>query len=57
MKDPDDFERRAAAAAISVRRLDQGIRITVGDAAATQRVLALIAAAPSPAQPVQQPVQ
>lgn len=57
MKDPDDFERRAAAAAISVRRLDQGIRITVGDAAATQRVLALIAAAQSPVQPVQQPVQ
>ncbi|QIM16163.1 aminotransferase class I/II-fold pyridoxal phosphate-dependent enzyme [Leucobacter insecticola] len=42
-RDPDSFEACAARAAISVRRLDGGIRITVGDAAATERVLALIA--------------
>lgn len=41
-KDPDAFETRAARAAISFRRLDGGIRITVGDAAATDRVLELI---------------
>ena len=40
--DPDRYEVRAAAAAVSVRRLDSGIRITVGDAASTDRVLRLI---------------
>lgn len=41
-EDPGGFEERASAAAISVRRLGSGIRITIGDAAATERVLDVI---------------
>ncbi|MFS6530917.1 aminotransferase class I/II-fold pyridoxal phosphate-dependent enzyme [Microbacterium aurugineum] len=42
-RDAEAFEARAAQAAISIRRLGTGIRITVGNAAETERVLALIA--------------
>lgn len=48
--DPDGFEARDAAAAISLRRLGSGIRITIGDAAATERVLDVISGERNPAR-------
>ncbi|WP_040164348.1 aminotransferase class I/II-fold pyridoxal phosphate-dependent enzyme [Microbacterium gorillae] len=41
-RDPDAVETAAACHAVSLRRLGDGIRITIGDAAATERVLAVI---------------